>query len=168
MNQTNLTLDELAEAVVAALEQYGLLAGGADRRISARPDGRTLRYYTSLGLLDPPQIERRQARYGPQHVLQATLVKALQNQGYSLAQIQQRLFGLTAAELQTLLEQVPKLPQQKFKALHWLEIALEPGLSLKLSSDWKLRDRESLKQTFAAVLDQLEKTGLAPQGEKLP
>jgi len=168
MKYTNLTLDELAEAVVAALEHHGLLAGGADRRISARPDGRTLRYYTSLGLLDPPQIEKRQARYGPQHVLQATLVKALQNQGYSLAQIQQRLFGLTAAELQTLLEQVPKLPLQKLKALHWLEIALEPGLSLKLSSDWKLRDRASLIQTLEAVLDQLEKTGLPPQGEKLP
>lgn len=169
MKEKKLTLEELAEAVVAALEQYGLLTGGADRRISARPDGRTLRYYTSLGLLDPPQIEKRQARYGSQHVLQATVVKALQNQGYSLAQIQQRLFGLTAAELQTLLEQAPKVPQQKLKALHWFEIALEPGLSLKLSPDWKLRDRRALLQTLAAALDQLQETGLnAPQGEQLP
>lgn len=169
MKETNLTLDELAEAVVAALEQWGLLAGGADRRISARPDGRTLRYYTSLGLLDPPQIEKRQARYGPQHVLQATVIKALQNQGLSLAQIQQRLFGLTAPELQTLLEQVPKAQQAAFQTQAWFEIALEPGLSLKLSANWKLRDRKALTQTLETLLDQLEKNGShSQQGENWP
>jgi DNA-binding transcriptional MerR regulator len=157
MKDIQLTLEELAESVVTHLEQLGLLEKGADRRISARPDGRTLRYYTSLGLLDPPQIEKRQARYGAHHLLQATVIKALQSEGYSLAQIQQRLFGLDQSGLETILEQVRKAPQERsYKAFHWLEIQLEPGLSLKMSPDWKLRNREQLLGELEAVLTQIE------------
>jgi len=93
-----LTLEELAAAVAAELDRLRIVP--ADGRAAERPDARTLRYYTSIGLLDPP-LERRNRRaiYGPRHVRQAVAVKRLQADGVPLAAIQQRLAGLDDGSL---------------------------------------------------------------------
>ena len=88
------TLDELVVAVAARLA-----AAGLDRQdngqVSAFPDRRTLRYYTTIGLLDRPDtVRNRQAIYGERHVTQAVAVKRLQASGLPLAAIQARLAGL--------------------------------------------------------------------------
>ena len=67
------------------------------------PDRRTIRYYTTLGLIDRPAAMRgRTALYGVRHVLQLAAVKRLQAQGLSLAEVQARLVGLTNAALRSL------------------------------------------------------------------
>src|SRR5256714_14029154 len=95
-------LDELSDRVAHELGERGLLGAAADGRVSAAPDARTVRYYTTLGLLDRPRIEGRQARYAERHLLQLLAIKALQALDLPLAEIQQRLYGRSDAELKAL------------------------------------------------------------------
>src|SRR2546425_7299572 len=97
-------LDELSDRVARELGERGLLGAAADGRVSAAPDARTVRYYTTLGLLDRPRIEGRQARYAERHLLQLLAIKALQAFDLPLAEIQQRLYGRSDAELKALIE----------------------------------------------------------------
>ena len=64
------------------------------------PDRRTIRYYTTLGLIDrPAEMRGRTALYGRRHLLQFVAIKKLQARGRSLAEIQQALAGQTDKEL---------------------------------------------------------------------
>src|SRR5437660_12071572 len=95
------TLDELAAQVALALAvDY---AGPADGRVREVPDRRTIRYYTTLGLLDrPAEMRGRTACYGRKHLWQLLAIKRLQAKGLSLAQVQQSLLGLSEEELRQL------------------------------------------------------------------
>jgi len=66
-----LTIDELASAAATSV--------------------RTARYYASLGLLPPPQRRGRLAFYDERHLAALQLVRALQDHGFSLAEIQDYL-----------------------------------------------------------------------------
>ncbi len=92
------TLGELTDAVEAALaDGYD---GAASGRVRDVPDRRTIRYYTTLGLIDRPAAMRgRTAFYGHRHLLQIVAIKKLQAQGKSLAEIQRALAGQTDTEL---------------------------------------------------------------------
>src|SRR3954468_23202684 len=99
------SLDELSAEVERLLRFHGLIgAAYPDARVSAAPDARTVRYYTTLGLLDRPSIVGRQARYGQRHLLQLLAIKGFQVRGLPLAEIQERLYGRSDAELQGLIE----------------------------------------------------------------
>lgn len=76
-------------AVVAACELES-----EDRRAAALVDSRTLRWYRTVGLVDPPTGRvGRHARFSRRHLVQAVTVKALQAAGWSLARIQERTAG---------------------------------------------------------------------------
>ena len=53
------TLEELAGRVERELRKLGLVGTTRDGRVSALPDARTVRYYTSLGLVDRPRTRGR-------------------------------------------------------------------------------------------------------------
>jgi len=90
---------DLAGLSAIASQWFGRLPV-SDQRIQAVPDGRTLRFYQSTGLLDRPlRYDRRVARYGRRHLLQLLAVRALQSEGQSLAQIQTSLAGASDDEL---------------------------------------------------------------------
>jgi DNA-binding transcriptional MerR regulator len=94
------TLAELAELAARALQAGGVRV--ASGRVTEVPDRRLIRWYTTIGLLDRPSIGAgRVARYGVRHLLQLVAVKRLQAQGLPLAQIQQRLAGITDAQLRS-------------------------------------------------------------------
>lgn len=97
-NDTLWTIDDLNAAVAVALaENY---AGAANGRVRDVPDRRTIRYYTTLGLLDRPAAMRgRTALYGRRHLMQLVAIKRLQARGLSLAEVQARLLGATNAAL---------------------------------------------------------------------
>ncbi len=99
------TLDQLVELVGGALStDYG---GAASGRVRDMPDRRTVRWYTSIGLVDRPSVMRgRTALYGARQLLQLVAVKRRQAAGRSLAQIQQELTGTTGARLREI-AQVP-------------------------------------------------------------
>src|SRR3954471_22764140 len=93
------TIAELADLVVGAMaKNFGGVANGRVRDV---PDLRTIRYYTTLGLLDrPAEMRGRTALYGRRHLLQLVAIKRLQANGMSLAEIQARVLGLSDSALE--------------------------------------------------------------------
>jgi DNA-binding transcriptional MerR regulator len=65
-------------------------------RVRDVPNERLVRWYVTVGLVDPPLSRRgRTARYGRRHLLQLVAVKRRQAEGRSLAEIQAELAGAT-------------------------------------------------------------------------
>lgn len=79
-----------------------------DGRVREAPDARTVRYYTTLGLIDRPEMRGRTGYYGERHLLQLLAIKRLQAHGLPLAEIQSRLLGLTTMELRKLISLSPR------------------------------------------------------------
>ncbi|MQY05924.1 helix-turn-helix domain-containing protein [Actinomadura macrotermitis] len=99
------TIGELAEHASAALADGA--AGRLSGRVRDQPNERLIRWYTTIGLLDPPLGRRgRVALYGPRHLLQLVAIKRRQALGRSIAEIQVELTGAT----DTTLERIAALP----------------------------------------------------------
>src|SRR5580693_6010701 len=93
------TIDQLAELVADALSTG--YPGQSNGRVRQVPDVRTIRWYTSIGLLDRPAALRgRTALYGRRHLAQLVAVKRLQADGHALAAVQQQLIGADEATLE--------------------------------------------------------------------
>ena len=106
-NDRRYTIAELADASAAALDVIGIAARNG--QVRDRPDVRTIRYYATLGLIDPPaEMTGRTARYGGRHLLQVLAVKAVQARGDSLADAQRTLVGASDEELRSAIG--PELP----------------------------------------------------------
>jgi DNA-binding transcriptional MerR regulator len=91
------TIEQLPDRVAELLaEDY---AGQQNGRVRELPNGRTIRWYTTIGLVDRPISRGRTALYGPRHVLQLAAVKRLQAAGRTLAEIQRELLGVTDGRL---------------------------------------------------------------------
>jgi hypothetical protein len=100
------TIDELGTQVALALSvDY---EGSPSSRVRDVPDRRTIRYYTTLGLIDRPEMRGRVALYRRRHLVQLVAIKRLQARGLSLAEVQRHLLGLTNAAL-VRLARVPNL-----------------------------------------------------------
>lgn len=94
-------IGELTRRVSAALSVG--YEGPANGQISAVPNLRTIRYYTTLGILDRATVMKgRTALYSRKHLLQLVTIKRLQSEGLSLTQVQHRLSGMTERELESL------------------------------------------------------------------
>jgi DNA-binding transcriptional MerR regulator len=92
------TIDELSAEVAEALAAG--YPGQSNGRVREVPDRRTIRWYTTIGLLDRPAgMQGRTALYGRRHLLQIVAVKRLQADGHTLAEVQERLLGATEAML---------------------------------------------------------------------
>jgi DNA-binding transcriptional MerR regulator len=155
------SLEQLSSEVAEQLARRGLLGSAPDARVSAAPDARTVRYYSTLGLLDRPRIENRQARYGQRHVWQLLAIKALQSLDLPLAQIQQTLYARSDAELRQLVDTLPK-PEKTappLPALMLREIVLEPGLRLVAEEGFAPRDEAALEERFRAAVRALKNGG---------
>src|SRR5437868_5456758 len=102
------TIVQLAELAAEALRvETRPAAPPVSGRVREVPGERQIRWYTTIGLLDPPLTRRgRVARYGHRHLLQLVAVKRLQAAGHSLAAIQSHLTGAT----DTTLEQTAQIP----------------------------------------------------------
>jgi DNA-binding transcriptional MerR regulator len=160
---TELTLEQLCDEVEKQLKQRELLTAQHDGRVSAAPDGRTIRYYTTLGLLEKPTVISRQAFYGKRHVLQILAIKSLQGLSLPLGEIQARLYGKSDKELEAILESISnKLKSEQnaraeFHPLVWREIMIEPGLKIMIEDQWRLSDAEHLSRRVQSALSALVK-----------
>lgn len=84
-------------SVALASEKY---QPAESARVRAIPDVRTIRYYTTIGLIDrPAEMKGRTAFYSMKHVRQLVAIKRLQSDGLSLAEIQQKLCELSPQKL---------------------------------------------------------------------
>ena len=95
---TILELTELAAETLAVTRPTGPEGGPAraNGRVRDVPNERLIRWYVTVGLVDPPLSRRgRVARYGRRHLLQLVAVKRRQAEGRSLTEIQAELAGAT-------------------------------------------------------------------------
>ncbi|MDH2424531.1 MerR family transcriptional regulator [Sphaerisporangium sp. TRM90804] len=98
------TIGELAERAAETLRPASQQPNGRVRDV---PNERLIRWYTTIGLVDPPLTRRgRVALYGRRHLLQLVAVKRRQAEGRSIADIQTELAGAT----DTALEGIALLP----------------------------------------------------------
>ena len=124
MNAELWTLEQLSDRVADLLADG--YEGQRNGRVRELPNGRTIRWYTTIGLVDRPAATRgRVALYGPRHALQLAAIKQLQARGLSLAEIQERLLGITDEELagiaRTTIDVVPA----------------PPGVDIRLGEFWR-------------------------------
>ncbi|GGU92080.1 hypothetical protein GCM10010182_04030 [Actinomadura cremea] len=110
------TIGELAERAAAALAAGD--AAPVSGRVRDVPNERLIRWYTTIGLVDPPQGRRgRTALYGRRHLLQLVAVKRRQATGRSIAEIQVEL----AAATDEALERIAALPPEGDTRGFWRE-----------------------------------------------
>jgi DNA-binding transcriptional MerR regulator len=103
------TIGELVERASAVLSPSPMPArqGGRGRDV---PNERLVRWYATIGLLDPPAARRgRVALYGRRHLLQLIAVKRRQAEGRSIAEIQAELAGATDQTLEAI-ARLPAVP----------------------------------------------------------
>jgi DNA-binding transcriptional MerR regulator len=94
------TIGELVERAAGTLRPMSQRPNGRVRDV---PNERLIRWYTTIGLLDPPLTRRgRVALYGRRHLLQLIAVKRRQAEGRSIADIQAELAGATDTTLATI------------------------------------------------------------------
>jgi DNA-binding transcriptional MerR regulator len=103
-----------------------VLAAGQTHQVSGRvreiPNDRLIRWYATVGLVDPPLSRSgRIARYGRRHLLQLVAVKRRQADGRSLAEIQAELVGAT----DDYLEAVAMLPSPGPDRVAWSDAGRE-------------------------------------------
>ncbi|WP_219514152.1 helix-turn-helix domain-containing protein [Nonomuraea ceibae] len=109
------TIGELAEHAAAQLRSRAQPLNGRVREV---PGERLIRWYTTIGLVDPPLTRQgRIARYGRRHLLQLVAVKRLQAAGLSIADIQTALAGATDAMLEEAARLTPD-PGPRFWTRH--------------------------------------------------
>lgn len=120
---------ELAHEVNAWCEEHEVVpaSGQAGERITER----NIRYYRTLGLLDPPRLGGGQG-FGEKHRLQLVALRLLQAQGLPLIRIRELLFGRTIEELKEIeargLAELRAAPVATFRPLlteSWAVTALD-------------------------------------------
>lgn len=162
------TIDELTDQVAQALAVGG--SGRLNGRIREVPDIRTIRWYTTIGLLDRPAAMRgRTALYSHRHLRQLVAIKRLQAEGHSLAKVQQELLGATDSTL----ARIANLASTKFWTMRPSKPAetvplvygakLDDGVTLMLDTATRAPDEDDLAaitKAAAPLLDVLRERGL--------
>jgi DNA-binding transcriptional MerR regulator len=119
------SVEGLAAAVNGWCDDHGIspASGQAGERLT----GRNVRYYRSLGLVDPPVLGGGQG-YGEKHRLQLVALRLLQAQGLPLNRIGELLFGRTVEELKRI----------EREGLAELEAADRPAFRPVTSESWSV------------------------------
>jgi len=163
--ETLWSLEELSQHSQRELEQRKIPNPGG--RVSQVLSARTIRYYTSLGLVDRPiSYDGGVAKYGPRHLLQLLAIKILQAEYLPLPEIQKQLFGRTEQELTEVVESAtradePAESKPSARNETWLTRRVIPGLRLlvedrELLIDWlKSHSREELAGQIKTSVDDM-------------
>ncbi|HEX7449966.1 MAG TPA: MerR family transcriptional regulator [Pirellulales bacterium] len=146
---------ELAEVVSSTLASE-VRSEQPSGRVRDVPDLRTIRYYTTLGLLDRPfKMQGRTAYYGWRHVWQLLAIKQLQAGGLSLVDVQEQLAGADDRTLKKLARVSDRLLRTRAAGLSSDEPA---PLTAERTTFWAdpaamgANEREEIEGDFARVL----------------
>lgn len=93
-----LSIEQLAAKVTAWCDHHKIVPANGQVATDTQP--RTLRYYRTLGLMDPPSG----GGFSERHCLQACAVRVFQAQGLPLSRIHSMLFGRSDDELRGILQ----------------------------------------------------------------
>jgi hypothetical protein len=120
-DSTTWTIDRLARLAAAALADAS--PAQPNGRIREVPDVRTIRWYTSIGLLDRPAAMRgRTALYGRSHQAQLVAINPLHADGLTVAAVQERLLGADRSAV----EEIALLPTDLRGLVAQVEAGDEP------------------------------------------
>ena len=157
------TIDQLSAQVALALSvNYEGQENGQVRDI---PDRRTIRYYTTLGLLErPAEMRGRTALYGRRHLLQLVAIKRLQARGLTLADIQQHLLGLPEPALRRL-AQLPPQVETALPAEPTAATPAEPAPGRRATAFWSTAPPDVSAQASGSEQDQTAGAKAAPAPE---
>jgi DNA-binding transcriptional MerR regulator len=139
--------------------------GQAGEQISVR----NIRYYRTMGLLDPPELGGGQG-FGEKHRLQLIAIRLLQAQGLPLSRIQQLLFGRSLDELKEI-EQRGLADLQQTRVSAFRPSGDESWNMMPLNDEFMLVSRRGrsvgtdVRQRLLAVLDG-EVIGINRTGDK--
>lgn len=159
------SLEELSQLSQAEMERRRIPTPGG--RVSQVPTTRTIRYYTSLGLVDRPlAYDGGLAQYGPRHLLQLLAIKVLQAEYLPLPEIQKQLYGRSEDELRQLIEAATRSEAAESKTARpkvesWLCRQLGPGIQLVVTDrqafqDWLRQERpEEVQKIFSDAMADL-------------
>lgn len=147
-------------------------------KVTDTPDLRTLRYYITEGLLDPPlAYDRGGARFGYRHLLQIVAIKKLQSEYLPIRKIREVLSGLDQPALERLIEDRPdppkkptgglgtgllrsilSRPQTHASPLSWSRHEIAPGLEVHIRNDYEVRESNGkvLAQRFEELMRQIQ------------
>ena len=160
---SSVSIDELAHQVNEWCEQHGVSPANGQAGEQMTP--RNIRYYRTLGLLDPPLAGGGQG-FGEKHRLQLVAIKLLQAQGLPLRRIQELLFGRSVEELRETEKRGLDELENNFGGT-FRPVASEAWLVTPIDEDFMLVSRRgkkisaALRERLASLLsrtDRQEKT----------
>ena len=147
------TLEELASAVRQWCEEHHILPanGQAAEQISER----NIRYYRTLGLLDPP-IGNYTKTFTDKHRLQLIALRVYQAQGLPLRKIRDELYGKSLEDLVALEKQAGKRGKQAISIAVPLQLpmASECWSVIPLTEEFLLISRQN-KQLPRSIIEKI-------------
>jgi DNA-binding transcriptional MerR regulator len=147
------TVEELALAVQDWCEEHHVLPanGQAAEQISER----NIRYYRTLGLLDPPMGNYTRT-FTEKHRLQLIAIRVYQAQGLPLRKIRDELYGKSLEDLIALEKQVRKQGKKAFSVAGPLQLPVLAELwsVVPLAGEFLLVSRQN-KQVPRSIIEQI-------------
>ncbi|HTR42117.1 MAG TPA: MerR family transcriptional regulator [Pseudomonadales bacterium] len=147
------SLKELAAAVQAWSEKHHIFP--ANGQAAEEITERTIRYYRTLGLLDPP-LGNYTKTFSQKHKLQLIAIRLFQSQGLPLRKIRDELYGKSLDDLTALEKQATRRGQKAAPfTLPFLPPAADESWSVSpLAANFLLVSRNNC-QLPRAVIDQI-------------
>lgn len=164
---TEFSLEELAGAVQQWCERHNVVP--ANGQAADEITERNIRYYRTLGLLDPP-IGNYTKTFSEKHRLQLIAIRVFQAQGLPLRRIRDELYGKSLEDLIALEKQVSKRgPKALVLTAPFLpSTAAESWSVVPLASEFLLISRQNrqLPRTVIEKINQLLRAAV-PQAESI-
>src|SRR5512143_321434 len=121
--RADLSLDELLDLATRFVPRVA--TGQARYKVTEVPSERTVRYYTTSGLIDRPLgLAGTRAVYGYRHILQILVVKSLQARDLPLRKIRGMVAGRPDDYLEAILGRT--------ESDRWESVHLGPGVELRI------------------------------------
>lgn len=160
-----LALADVASLVNARLDE--LETRQPTRRAVERVDGRTVRFYTAKGIVEPPERHGRNAWYAPRHVLALLAVKACQARGLSLTQIGTLVRDASDDSLRRLVEagNAPSPSSLTPEVVASFRIPVTDGVALELAVRPRADQLAELAPVLARLAAVLHPHPTSPQGK---
>jgi len=147
------TLEELAQAVQDWCDEHRVLP--ANGQAAEQITERNIRYYRTLGLLDPP-LGNYNKTFTNKHRLQLIAIRLYQAQGLPLRKIRDELYGKSLEDLVALEKQASKRGKQSISVpgLLQMPLATESWSVVPLTGEFLLVSRQN-KQVPRAIIEKI-------------
>ncbi len=162
------SLDELARAVQNWCKAHQVVP--ANGQAAEEITERNIRYYRTLGLLDPP-LGHYTKIFTDKHRLQLIAIRLFQAQGFPLRKIRDELYGKSLEDLFALEKQVSKRGKQAISlaAPFQAPVANESWSVVPLAEEFLLVSRQN-KQVPRSIMEKIDKLlrSIRPENANVP